>query len=454
MTPRILLLVFLTLFAHPTFAAEALQRSAFLGVSPADNSSGVRVEVSNLHPKGTGSAIGLANGDTIVALNGQQVDDFSHLVEQLGHTLEGAPLTLDVVRNEQPLLLTGTAQSRPKESGQGYDTVYGQFNWQNNLIRTITYHPESPRKDKASVMFIQGYTCDSIDYGMVPTITITQLLASYAQAGFTVFKMEKPGVGDSVGSLNCNNYDFDTENAAFIAGLKHLASSDRVDSDNLFVFGHSLGVLHSAIIAEKGLVKGVMGYGGVVKSWYHYLQDIYSKQATNYFGVDPAQAAANLKMVKPFLNEWLNTNKAWEKITESEIGKKALQAELLPLNGQQIFNRHYSFFRSLNRYDFKQLWSASRSHTLMMHGSYDIQAIEGRWAKQITDLVNSKNHGKGTAMSFDRTEHSLMRYGSKEVLLQAMRSGAHRPGSPANKYNPDIADASLKWMQDILSKSS
>ena len=451
---RILLpLLIVSLFISAQ-AQSQLQRTAFMGLVPVTTETSESVEVSSLHPNGTGAAIGLKTGDRIKQLNGQQVNDFYHLVELLNGTVEGSALSVSVLREGKEIELKGTAKSRPREQGNDYSAEYSQFSWKGNQIRTITYYPDSPRKDNAAVMFIQGYTCGSIDYGMVPEITITQLLATYAKAGFTVFKMEKPGVGDSSGPLRCADYDFDTENEAFIAGLNHFKSNDKVNEDKVFVFGHSLGVLHAATIAEQGLAMGVMGYGGVLKSWYEYLQDIYTEQSVRYFGVSKVQAKANLKTVKPFLNQWLNTDNSWQQLTQHSGVKEALQSDLLPINGEQIFERHYGFFRSLNRHDFSVLWSNSQSHTLMMHGTFDIQAIEGSWANQIARLVNASGLKTAKAVSFARTEHALLRYPTLERLQAAMSDGTHQVGNPEDKYNPDIAATSLQWMQDLLVNNS
>jgi len=431
-------------------AAPQLQRSTFLGLIPQEAETGQNVKVASLHPGGTGSSLGLQAEDQVLTVNGKKIEDFAKLISTLSEVPAGSTLEIEVLRNDKVEVLQGVTKGRPKETGKGYQSRYGKFEWQGNAIRTITYQPDKPRADKAAVMFIQGYTCDSIDYGMVPDLTITQLLASYAQAGFTVFKMEKPGVGDSVGPLNCAEYDFDTENAAFIEGLQHFLTSNQISADRTFVFGHSLGVLHAAKIAERGLVKGVMGYGGVLKSWYEYLQDLYRVQSVRYWGTEDSQAKQNLTTVEPFLDAWLNGNRSWQQLTQLPEVKKALDSGLLPVQGQQVFQRDYEFFRSLNRHKFADIWSASQSHTLLLHGTFDIQAIDGEWAQQIADRVNNAGKVTAKALYFDGTEHALMRYEKLEDLRSAMSERTYNPGNPGEHYNGDIATESLHWMQEIL----
>lgn len=446
---RKLLFVMMLLITAVSQADQRLQRPAFLGVSPVSAEAGEEVVIANIHPGGTASAVGLRVGDQLLAINGTGIQDFSHLVRYLRGSPEGSSLTLSVLRDGAKVQLSGTAISRPKESGEGFTSQYGEFDWQGNVIRTITYLPETPRRDGAALMFIQGYTCDSIDYGMFPENTVSRLLVSYAQAGYRVFKMEKPGVGDSVGPLRCADYDFDTENRAFVAGLQHFASENSIDTDQLFVFGHSLGVLHAALIAEQGLVKGVIGYGGVVKPWYEYMQDIYSIQSVRYFGTAENRAKTNLQTLKPFLDTWLNTDKSWREVVQDPKLQNALSSGLLPISDQQIFDRHYSFFRSVNRHRFDAIWANSRAHVLMIHGSYDIQAIDGAWAKDIAKIVNDSGRVSAKSKIIPRTEHSLMQYASLGALRTAMNNGAHNPASPGDKYNPEVASLSLQWMQTV-----
>ncbi|MEW6990555.1 alpha/beta hydrolase [Colwelliaceae bacterium 6441] len=436
--------VILIVICTPTIANELLPQSAFLGLAPVSAENENNVVIRALHPAGTGQALGLAIGDSLVSVNQQPTKDFSTLLEQLKHIHTGDQLKVKVIRNKQTLELSAKAIGKPKEKGNGFTVDYSAFEWQQERIRTISYDPNKPRKDGAAVFFIQGYTCDSIDYGMHPNLSINQLLGSFAQAGFSVFKMEKPGVGESKGQLSCDQYDFLVENDAFKAGIAHFKQQKGVNPDNLFVFGHSLGVLHAALIAEQGSAKGVIGYGGVLKSWHDYLQDIYTKQSVKYWGISKEQASRNSALLSPLLHDWLKTNKPWQQVVDSN--KQAINSNLINVNAEQVFDRHYSFFHSVNQLPFKQLWQQSKSHTLMLHGTYDIQAIEEDWAKQITQLVNENTTLTAEYKIFDRTDHSLMIFNNKTDLLKATSREVNDLGT----FNEDIPEVALRWMQQHL----
>ena len=450
-TPLQLLLALIFSMSAPiTDAKDLLPRSAFLGLVPESTNADQAVIVRALHPAGTATELGLKVGDKVDSINQQPIENFSSLIAVLRKVRAGQSLAVYITRGDQQLTLSAKAKDRPREQGEGYSVKYDAFSWQDNTIRTITYHPDKPRDDKAAVFFVQGYTCDSIDYGMLPDVSLTQLLASFAKAGYTVMKMEKPGVGDSEGKLDCYQIDFNTENQAFIAGLSHFKKLPNVASDNVFVFGHSLGVLHAALLAEKGVVKGAIGYGGVLKSWYEYLQDIYAEQSVKYWGTSAKQAKENLAVVKPFLRQWLTTTDTWSAITENKNNKAAFNADLLPINGEQVFHRHYTFFRNLNQVDFEQAWHNGQAHTLMLHGNYDIQAIDGDWANQIAAITNQQTAFTGKAEFFEQTDHALMQYPNKAELMKATRREPDNQG----QFNADIATTSLKWMDAILANTS
>ena len=439
--------------AHATQADTPLTRSTFLGMYPESTAPETPVIVRALHTAGTAQALGLLEGDKIVAINGQAIGDFQAVIQILNQTPAGQKMFVRIIRGEEELELSAVTQSRPMETGDGYSVEYSQFAWNNEQIRTITFTPEKPRQDQASVMYIQGYTCGTIDYGMSPNVTLNQLLASYARAGFKVFKMEKPGVGDSSGELDCMEYDFNVENQAFQAGLAHFKSHKGVNPDNIFIFGHSLGVLHGATFAEQGNVKGVMGYGGVAKPWLEYFTDVHTKQTVKYWGMSESEVKERMVYIKPLLRDWMATDKLLEEILKEDYTKAAIAANAWQVNGETVMGRHFEFFRSINKIDFKRMWLNSKSHALMMHGGFDIQAIESGWQEDIAAMVNKSQPGLATAMEFERTEHSLMQYEDLSALRSAMQNRTHNPGNPGEHYNAEIAEESLKWMQDVLNKS-
>ena len=433
---------------HSTLQAEDLPRSTLLGIMPTQNAVGEEVILQTIVPNSTASTLGLEQGDKITAINKQKTEDFPSLLSVIRELNAGSDIAVDVIRDNKPLQLAGKMQPRPFETSQYADVYYDSVSYPGNQLRSIIYKPSQARDGQKlpSIFFIQGYTCDSIDYGMAPNVTTRQMADQYAQAGYVVYRVEKPGAGDSVSDKDCSDIDFTSENKAFIEGLKALKQVPYVDADRVYLWGHSLGVLHAGVIADQYSVAGVIGYGGVYKSWHDYMLDIYRHRSVNHFDLAESQAINNTKRVKPFIAGWLKTDTPWQQLLAQKDVKKALEGDLIPINGDQVFNRHYSFFRDLNRYDFASIWKRVDVPVLMMHGSLDIQAINKQWAFDITEQTP---HPKSKGLEIVGAEHAFMRYKNRAEHMQARRNREYNPGNPGEHFDKRIAEQTLSWLNSL-----
>ena len=437
----------LLLFVLPTCAKD-LPRSVLLGVAPVQTENGDAIVVGHIAPNSTAQAVGLQAGDTITHLNGQAVAQFSELVRLVQNMSAHQPVSLSIIRNEQILKLDGVMQPRPFEVSDIADVSYETVEFAQNRLRAIVHTPKNRRANEVlpTVFYIQGYTCGSIDLGMMPNSTLSKLVDQFVADGYIVFRVEKPGVGDSESPRPCSAIDFTEESQAFVHALRALKQRKQVDPNRIYLWGHSLGVLHSAVMAEQETVAGVIGYGGVFKPWYDYMLDIYSQQSVKHFGVPVAQAKRNTELVQPFLQAWLNTSMPWKEVLADPKIQRALDSDLLPLNGEQIFDRHYRFFRDMNRYDFRALWQRIDAPVLMLHGSLDIQAISADWASAIA----SANQNPYSASKIIKgAEHGFMRYDDAQQYANARNSGQFNPGNGGDNYDARIGVSSLDWIKKL-----
>ncbi|MDE3271838.1 PDZ domain-containing protein [Pseudoalteromonas sp. G4] len=460
--PIILLLSTLSVFATDTksYAAETtttvlneLPRSSLLGVMHNQSADNPGVTLEHVVANSTASLLGLKVGDVITKVNGIRINDFQALLSAVRPLKSGDDIRISFLRDKKALTVSNKMQPRPYETSDYAHVEYSAVSYEGNSLRSIVHVPKqlNPSQKAPAIFFIQGYTCDSIDYGMLPNITTRQMIDQYTQAGYVVYRIEKPGLGDSISEKPCRDIDFTTESKAFLQGLNALKTHKQVDPENVFLFGHSLGVLHAPVIAKQSPVKGIIGYGGVLKRWYDYMVDIYLKQSVTHFNLSERRARKNTELATPFLNLWLNTETPWQKIVNDERVKKAMAANLLEINGELSVNRHYSFFRDLNRYDFNKLWQEIDTPVLMMHGSLDIQAIEPNWAFDIAKL-SGKEQSKG--LLIDKAEHAFMRFDSKEAYLDARQSRQYNPTDPKELFDPRIGEHTLSWLSKFKSSQT
>jgi len=437
--------------------SKPLQSRPFLGVSgsieqPNSTNEYNGALIDRVIPGGTGDALTLKPNDLITSINTIKLRSFQHLIDTLKNINVNDTLLLEVTRDDEKIQLTGKLKARPKEtvkSSSSYEIFYDSVNINNNRLRSIVYRPKlaSTNKPFPALYFVQGYTCDSIDYGLIPELTSHQILNTIAEAGYVVYKIEKFGIGDSIGDTQCSQIDFSSELAGFNAGLDALKSYDFVDKNQVHLFGHSLGGVYAPLIAQNSPLKSLISYGSVVKPWYDYLLDIYAKQAL-IFGTSSQQAKANSEVVKPLLNDWLKSNKKWSEVVASPENKAALASNLIPIREDQVFQRHYTFFRDLNRYDFAQAWKQTSSHVLAIHGSLDIQAIDDKWATQMTTLPQKK--GLITKkIVLNGTEHGFMKYDSMDEYLEARNNRSYNPSQPGTHYDSRVSKTIIDWLNSF-----
>lgn len=86
---------------------------------------------------------------------------------------------------------------------------------------------------------------------------------------------------------------------------------------------------------------------------------------------------------------------------------------------------------------------------LTLHGEYDIQAVDGKWAIDIVDLAAKNDAIIATTLSFERTDHSLMQFNNTEDLMKVTRRQAQGLGH----FNNNIAIKTLEWITLVQQKS-
>lgn len=84
-----------------------------------------------------------------------------------------------------------------------------------------------------------------------------RLARDLGRRGVVVMRLEKSGTGDSQGPP-CMTVDLLTEMRSYEVALTALARDSHVDSNRIYLFGHSIGSLMAPRIANNGKVAGVI----------------------------------------------------------------------------------------------------------------------------------------------------------------------------------------------------
>lgn len=453
---RILLLLTALLLGFHSLSGQQLKRPGTLGIYPAalsatealnaglDGLKGVRV--AKVIPGSSAEKIGIQVGDLVLQVNGATVESPSGIVAQLGALSAGEEIALTIVRAEKEINLRGLMGTRALPLAANANISFGEVPFEGGHLRSFFEKPQGEGPFPV-IYFLQGYTCQSIEYAN-PNHPLRKLVNQWVDNGYAVYRIEKPGVGDSEGTPECGEINFDTELAAFRAGYQALLKEKEVDIDRLFVYGHSLGGVVAPFLASEFAPAGVMVYGFVLKSWKDYMFDMQWEQRIRMKD-DPGDAMADVQAGRKLLNAYFDEMLAPSAFLQTDQDR-ALFADIMSYDGgEHCFGRHYTFWQTIDKKNLPLEWQKVNCPVLSMYGEYDLAAIDNRAARQLADLINLKDEGKGTFLEIEKTNHSLLKMSDFEEQL-TFTASPNKGIYYQNNFNEQYAEALMEWMDGVL----
>jgi pimeloyl-ACP methyl ester carboxylesterase len=456
----LLLTAFLSLRLLFQCQSQHLQRKPFLGVMLAavtDSLAKVNklkdtdgAHVRTVIPGSTAAALQVQDQDVIRKVNGTAIKDYREVVTMARNFKTGQEVTLMLVRKGKTVTAKGKVQPMPFEPAPNAEIQYDEVPLGGDAYaRSIIKKPKGKGKFPA-VFFIQGFSCATVD-NLPERDSQRQLIDGLVEKGFAVYRMEKPGLGDSKGPKPCTEIGYNEEAAAFAAGLKELKKYEFVDKENVFLFGHSLGGHTAPLIAAKDKVKGIITYGAAAKAWGEYMIDV-SRYQRPITGTDYATADAEMKTMLPLVYEYLWLKKTPEQLSENSKYRPMLQ-ERLGYDGKgHFFGRHYTFMQELHEVPLNQSWKEANAWTLAIYGEADVQAINANGVKLTADVVNSFHPGKASFEVLPKTDHGFIEVGTQQDYIKKQEAGTYNAYADAH-FNRKLVDLLDTWMKDKLKKA-
>lgn len=405
--------------------------------------------ISGVLPGSTGESLQMESGDILLSVMGQPTNDIQEVVAMTQSWRAGESLSVEVWRAGKKIELKGEIKGKPQETSEIAEVFYDAVPFRTEKLRSIIHKPKADGR-LPLVVFLQGFSCSSIDYYYQPDSPIRQLVDGLVERGFAVYRVEKPGVGDSEGVLDCGDIDYETEVAAFDAAVGRLDRYDFVDQDNIFYFGHSLGGITAPLIAANHQPRGVAVYGTVFESWYEYMQKVFRDQS--YARKDDwIRTENNSRSAQKFLGALFLSDDSVEEMARDPEIKQQLDENVLGYDGEsRFFNRHYTFWRGINAANPVQAWRDAGIHTLAIYGEFDLHAISSDGAEKIAALVNHYHPGKGKFVLLKGTEHAFAKVPSMEEYVRLNRSGDFNGRYMAEQFNTEIVSTVADWMDSVM----
>ncbi len=433
--------------AHAIALDESLPRRGVLGaqLSLVDEEVQSRlglerregVQIVGVMPDSAALAAGLQESDVVLSVDDADIrgdDALTDAVNELGSHKGGEEVALRVLRDGEERIVTARLNPMPEESYPDFATEYGFVTVDGVRHRTIVTKPDDDGPFPA-VLFLQGLGCTSIDMWFREDDHVRQLLAGFTNAGFVTVRAEKRGVGDSEGGP-CNEMDFQTELRGHKAALGYAQSLEY--TDNVFLFGHSMGGVFAPLVAENENIDGVIVFGTIGKPLPHYFAENNERQF-RLRRLKETVIEQKMNQIEEFIQLFFG-----ERLTPGEIMARdaTFKTFFEPRNSDDThFHRvHYTFWHQLDDIDKAQAWSQVSAPVLVLYGEADYAASRDDHP-YIRDAVNTKHPGNATLIELEGIGHGFETSDSQqETMLNRF----------AGEFNPIVVDTAVQWIRKRL----
>ncbi len=303
-------------------------------------------------------------------------------------------------------------------------------------LRSIITKPREA-KGKLPVIFLAGWlSCDSVEAPADTKDATGLILRGLAQTpGFCLFKIDKPGCGDSEG--DCAQTDFDTELAGYRAAFRALKNYDFIDSDRVYIFGSSNGGGFAPLVpetaAEQAQVRGYITMGGWVKTWFEHMLDIERRRFA-LMKKSPGEVTDRIKAATTLYYDWLIKGRSVPDI----LKEKPELAELWPEGKDQthLYGRPLKFYQDLQKLNLAAAWSRVKVPALILHGQYDwIMSRED--SELIAQYVNANVPGAARFIEVPEMGHGGQHYLSMADAFAGKQAA----------FDPKIIRTMTDWLE-------
>lgn len=429
--------VLLSVF-HPAVAgaADFLPRRPLLGLT-VDPAPDHHVRIIRIVPGSAAAQSELAVGDIVLALNGSTIDSVATFLSTMKSFKPGDRVTCRVQRDGKDVNIDVSVGEWPREQPGDIQVLYDTVDTPRATLRSLLTRPIGNARKLPAILFVQGFDCSSIEWlSSEPNLT-RELIYRLTRAGFAVMRSEKSGVGDSTGTP-CRDVGFRDEVSLFVSALRKLKSYDFVDSENVFIFGHSAGGWVAPVVAAMEPVKGIVVYGTVVRPFAEYLVENRRRNERLRSQPDLPQLEDEQRLVAQLLHYLLVEKSSVREATTRHPELATIAKKLFPRDEEHLFDlRSLQHVRELNDQNMARVWASLDIPVLALIGEFDIRTLPMDH-EYIAAIVNAHHPGKGTWQMLSKMDHGFALHQS------LMESATHEFVGP---FGEQVVQETLRWIQ-------
>lgn len=399
--------------------------------------------IQKVVPNLTAAKTGLQVGDIILSINGSTLN-LPTVSKFFQGTATGTNLTIKINRGGKEVDLSGPLLEKPRDPGNAnYEVIYSHVVAYGQRMRTIITKPRKGGK-YPGFFFIQGFSPVSYDFDLETSDGSVQsldgpILRDFANGGFVTIRVEKPGVGDSEGGP-FNDLDYYQEIDIYKEALKQLKAMPEVDTNNVFIFGHSMGGSFGPMVAAENKVKGIAVYGTAGRTWFEYLMDTIRYQGLvggqSFEDADDEARDGALIMSLVMLQ-----NKSPEEVKTMYPEKKQLIDAYFP--GGRFNGKALNFWRQLASINFAKYWAKCDARVLAVKGASDFVVYEADH-KLIADLTNRIHPGWGKFEIVPDSDHLFHKFATEQESMRNWQKGT---------YSSNFSKRMMEWIREVIQQN-
>lgn len=435
---KVLSIAILILHSFSCCCAQSLPRKVFLGIrmerltDDAKQIMGANaaggVLVSEVFAKSTAESAGFKKGDILLKINEHAFTAPQSVVAYLNSQTAGEKFSYEIYRDKRNIKGKGTFLPMPKEEHAGIEMDYTEAATLLGKQRMIISKPENNKTRLPTIVFIGGIGCYSLDSPFDSAQSEVQLLNSFSRNGFLCARAEKPGVGDNAKTKACPEISFTEEAHGYLQMINTLKQRTDVDSNAVYIFGHSMGGLFAPLIAKETKLKGIIAYGTLGSNFLEYLMKTRKTIAEAY----NMSAEESDGFVKDYC-ECAVYYFADKMTTQQAEAKKHGCRELLSVF--DLRSREYN--DELYAFNIPSLWKTYTGKVLLLWGSADYISSEDDH-KMIANTVNAYHPGNAEFEIVKNCGHGML-------AAASFQDARNNPGV----YNEAVSKAVLSWLKKI-----
>lgn len=406
-------------------AQDVLPRRSMLGAGANTTERGV--EITQIVENSAAQRGGLAVGDIVTRVGDRTFTDAAGFVTAVRASPSGRAVPIAIVRGGVAQTIPVTLSEAPRETAADLVISYESVRVDGTLRRAIVTAPRGARQRRPAMLLVGGIGCYSIDD--VNAIDPYRTLAhDLSRRGIVVMRLEKSGIGDSQGPA-CATVDFAAEARSYAAALSALSADRRVDPQQVFVFGHSIGVTHAPLLAAAHRVAGVIGADGAGVTWNEY-DLVNARRQIELSGASPAQADAAMLLKAECSARALVLQEPIEQLFQ----QRPECAEITPTPASQ------AYMIQLAQRNPAADWSAVTAPVLFIYGDSDFLTSAADH-ERLAAIVNAAHPGNATLTIIEDLDHYVVRTES-----QASSFARVNAGQALGEYDPRFSQTVGDWI--------